>query len=64
MKKSITSLAALLLVFTASFSQEVIRQRSCSNEIISKQVDSLKELYSKDGYVLPKKTSISMESDF
>jgi hypothetical protein len=32
--------------------------------MIEKQVDSLKELYGKDGYVLLKESSISMESEF
>ncbi len=45
-------------------SQEVIRIQSCSNDMISKQVDSLKDLYSKDGYVLLKEASITMESEF
>ncbi len=64
MKRTITSLAALLLFLTASFSQEVIRQQSCSNDFISKQVDSLKKLYSDDGYVLLKEASMAMESEF
>jgi len=45
-------------------SQEVIRVQSCSNEMISHQVDSLKNYYSKDGYVLLKEASISMESEY
>lgn len=64
MKRTITSLATLLLFLTASFSQEVIRQQSCSNDFISKQVDSLKKLYSDDGYVLLKEASMAMESEF
>jgi hypothetical protein len=57
-------LSLLLLLTTACFSQEVIRQQSCSNDMINKQVDSLKNLYSKDGYVLLKEASIMMESEF
>ena len=56
--------AALLLFCTASFSQDVIRLQSCKNDFISKQVDSLKLLYSKDGFSLLKEASISMESEF
>jgi hypothetical protein len=55
---------ALILVASCSFSQDVIRQQSCSNELITHQVDSLKGLYSKDGYVLLKEASILMESEF
>jgi hypothetical protein len=45
-------------------SQEVIRVQSCSNSMISQQVDSMKNLFSKDGYLLLKEASISMESEF
>ena len=44
--------------------QDVIRQQSCSNELISHQADSLKSAYSKDGYVLLKEASMTMESEF
>jgi hypothetical protein len=54
----------LTLFATKTFSQDVIRQQSCSNELITKQVDSLKSLYSKDGFVLLKEASIMMESEF
>ena len=64
MKKS--SLLPLLfaLISTTTYSQEVIRQQSCSNDMISKQVDSLKTLYGKDGFILLKEASITMESEF
>src|SRR5262245_51760761 len=53
------------LLFSASlYSQDVIRQQSCDNDMISKQVDSLKQLYSKDGYLLLKEASITMESEY
>ena len=59
----------LLFLFAFSISisvssQEVIRLESCNNLMISKQVDSLKKLYSLDGYVLLKEASITMESEF
>ena len=59
----------LLFLFAFSIgisvsSQEVIRLESCDNLMISKQVDSLKNLYSLDGYVLLKEASITMESEF
>lgn len=57
-------LSLLLFIGNAVSSQEVIRVQSCSNDLINKQVDSLKDLYSKDGYVLLKEASISMESEF
>lgn len=63
--KKFRILPALLILFSVnSFSQNVIRQQSCSNESISKQADSLRELYTKDGYVLVREASMSMESEF
>lgn len=64
MKKPSILLLALLLFSAAAFSQDLIRQQSCSNESISKQADSLRELYSKDGYILVREASMSMESEY
>ena len=57
-------LSIVLFIGNALSAQEVIRVQSCNNDMISQQVDSLKNLYSKDGYVLLKEASISMESEF
>jgi len=62
--KSYFIVAALLLVCVVTFSQDVIRLQSCKNDLITKQVDSLKTFYSKDGFSLLKEASISMESEF
>ncbi len=64
MKKPFLTLSLLIILGSAVKAQDVIRLQSCSNDMISKQVDSLKELYGKDGYVLLKEASISMESEF
>src|SRR4249920_1390384 len=67
MKKPILLLTALALFNAASFAQkekDIIRLQSCSNDMISKQVDSLKNLYGNDGYVLLKEASVNMESEF
>ena len=64
MKKIPLLLIALFFTTLNSFSQEVIRLQSCQDELISRQVDSLKNLYGKDGYVLLKEASITMESEF
>lgn len=64
MKKPYLIPVLLLMFCSASYSQEVIRQQSCSNDLMSKQVDSLKTHYSKDGFVLLKEASIAMESEF
>lgn len=64
MKKTFILFLAIALFASPSFSQDVIRLKSCSNDLISKQVDSLKDLFGKDGYSLLKEASISMESEF
>ncbi len=64
MKKTIFLFVALTFLAITTYSQDVIRLQSCSNDMISKQVDSLKKLYGNDGYVLLKEASISMESEF
>jgi hypothetical protein len=57
-------LACCILVSSGAFSQDVIRQQSCNNEMISRQADSLKSVYNKDGFVLLKEASMSMESEY
>ena len=65
MKNPIILLPAfLLLINLTASSQKVIRIQSCSNDMINKQVDSMKTLYAKDGYMLMKEASISMESEY
>lgn len=64
MKKPSLVLSAILLLSLASYSQDVIRQQSCNNEYIKREVDSLKSHYSSDGFILLKEASISMESEY
>jgi hypothetical protein len=42
----------------------VIRLQSCENDLIKKQSDSLKAVYSNDGFILLKEASITMESEY
>ena len=63
MKKTVILLASLAL-YAISFSQDVIRLQSCKDDLITRQADSLKTLYGKDGFSLLKEASISMESEF
>ena len=62
--KTILLSGALILSSLLSFSQEVIRQQSCEDGFISNQVDSLKAIYAKSGYLLLKEASIKMESEY
>ena len=64
MKKPYLVLFTLMLSILSSNSQEVIKVQSCSDQLIAHQVDSLKKLYSDDGFVLMKEASITMESEF
>ena len=64
MKKPYLVLLTLMLSILSANSQEVIKVQSCSNELIIRQVDSLKKIFSDDGFVLMKEASITMESEF
>ena len=65
MKNLILFTAVLMLSYNTAFSQnDVIRVKSCENALITQQVDSLKKLYSADGFILMKEASITMESEF
>jgi hypothetical protein len=64
MKKTNLFIAAMLLITSAVSAQDVIRLQTCKNDDIIKQADSLKNMYTKDGFVLLKEASISMESEF
>jgi hypothetical protein len=59
-------LLLILLSFFAGtiFAQDVIRIQECNNPGIKSQVDSLKKLYAKDGFVVLKEASITMESEY
>ncbi len=54
----------LVLFSTTAFSQDVIKQQSCTNQSINQQVDSLKKKYSDDGYLLVREASMTMESEY
>jgi hypothetical protein len=67
MKKLFTILLILFVLGSknsALAQSDVIRIQSCNNPDILKQVDSLKQLYSKDGFVVLKEASITMESEY
>ena len=64
MKKPYLILASFVLFAITASSQNVIRVQSCNNDYIKKEVDSLKTFYSKDGFMLLKEASITMESEY
>ncbi|MFT3677009.1 MAG: hypothetical protein QM781_14030 [Chitinophagaceae bacterium] len=61
--KTLLYLFLFCLGATAAQAQD-IRLQSCQDDLISRQVDSLKSIYSKGGYTLLKEASIAMESEF
>lgn len=64
MKNLFISLAMLFAFNSDVSGQDIIRQSSCQNNSINKQVDSLKELYSLQGFLLLKEASMTMESEY
>lgn len=66
MKKPYLIIVMTVLSFLSlnAFAQNVIRLRSCEDNSIGKQADSLKNMYANDGFVLLKEASISMESEY
>ena len=64
MKTPFLYLSLAMLTCAAARSQEVIKIQSCSNELIQHQVDSLKSMYNKDGFVLLKEASVAMQSEY
>ena len=64
MKKPVSLLVLFTLFCSVAFSQDMIRQQSCTSASISRQADSLRELYSKDGYVVIREASMTMESEY
>ena len=65
MKKPYLVLLILTLsIISANSQSNVIKVQSCNDNLISHQVDSLKKLYSDDGFVLMKEASITMESEY
>ena len=63
-KPSLVILILMLSIVSANSQSNVIKVQSCSNLLISHQVDSLKKLYSDDGFILMKEASITMESEY
>jgi hypothetical protein len=64
MKKLSLIVAALFMLQLPSFSQDVIRIQECNSPYIKAQVDSLKQLFAKDGFTVLKEASITMESEY
>src|SRR3569832_2209889 len=64
MKISGLLLSLFILFASFSFAQEVIRVQSCHDTLIQRQVDSLKTIFSKQGFNVLREASITMESEY
>jgi hypothetical protein len=62
--KKISLFLSLLLISSTSFFAQDIRLQECKSVTIQSQVDSLKTLFAKDGFVVLKEASITMESEY
>lgn len=63
MKKPFIILLAICLGWQSLLAQD-IRLQNCEDDLISRQVDSLKILYEGQGYSLLREASIAMESEY
>ncbi|MFN4313166.1 MAG: hypothetical protein ACK4E0_02650 [Chitinophagaceae bacterium] len=61
--KRLTNFLILLLSGILAQAQD-IRLQTCDDQLISRQVDSLKTLYSSQGFTLLREASIAMESEY
>jgi hypothetical protein len=57
-------LVAVFVSGSSLFAQNVIRVQPCNDTLIQKQVDSLKSLFSKQGFSVLREASITMESEY
>src|SRR6188768_536546 len=64
MKRSVLLLSTLLLFTSFSLAQQVIKVQPCNDTLIQRQVDSLKVLFSNQGYSVLREASITMESEY
>lgn len=64
MKQFFFFFSALLLTAASVSAQDVIRQQSCHDDLIMKQVDSLKQLYAREGFEVFREASMAMESEY
>lgn len=64
MKRAFILILTSIVFTTFSFGQNVIKVKSCNDTLIQKQVDSLKTLFSKQGFDVLREASITMESEY
>jgi hypothetical protein len=58
------SLISFFIFSSKVYSQDVIKMSACKDENISRQADSIRREASKQGFIVAKEASMSMESEF
>jgi len=66
MGKFLCKICLIVLCFASkpAFSQQVIRQQSCDVSMYKQQIDSLKTLFTNNGFALVREASMTMESEY
>src|SRR5437763_12656726 len=64
MKRTFIPFFSILLFSASLHAQETIVPQPCESPDINRQADSLKQLYSRDGFQVLKEASITMESEY
>ena len=64
MKNLIPILIAILFCSTPTIAQDVIRQSACTQASILQQADSIKKELAKQGFIIVKEASMSMQSEY
>lgn len=62
-RKIVFALLAICFCLTAS-AQEVIRQESCDIAPLKSEIDSLKNLFTSNGYIVLREASMTMQSEY
>ncbi len=63
-KKVLLAVSCFIMAAGAVAQDAVIKRASCYDENIMKQVDSVKQTMSRDGFIVVKEASMAMESDY
>lgn len=62
--KSLILTCCLLATLPALSQSDVLRQQSCTSQSISSQVDSIKQQFERNGFMVLKEASMRMESEY
>jgi hypothetical protein len=64
MKKAFILFCFSSFLSLSLFAQEVIRQQPCNDTSIQKQADSVKKVFTEQGFAVVREASITMESEY